>query len=281
MNISNWSPAGKAVGVIAVLCGSGLIYNLFVQERVKTEEIRRKFTQEIADSSARVARMEEERKTSENERLLLASRLESAERRMANVSSTTNREIIRVPYDRLVPTPATGGKDPSVVVIPTPPSLSERDVVELIRETIKTEDKSVTESGKTEDRSETKTVTKTEDKTTKAEDKSETKTVTKTEDETTTKVETKPAADPEPGAIGIGVTDKARPFISFDVTKLPVGPKPLGLGKIGVGGFVETDTRARITDYGPQANYQKKRVFIMGGYGLKEKSVRIGIGVKF
>lgn len=114
-------------------------------------------------------------------------------------------------------------------------------------------------------------------------------TVEKTEDTETRKTETAKSETEKGGfggereaRIGVGVTSARQPFASYDFTQFHLGPRQFGLGKLNAGVFLTRGPLGGI-DGGPQLNVQpgRGRLFLMGGYQIRERATVIGVGFKF
>jgi hypothetical protein len=297
--------------VLVALIVSGLLYGLVVRpgEQVRRRE-RQEYERRFHEVASAASALKTTAESASTQNAFLERQLAEQERRLNNIQTTTSREIVRVPVDRFIPVPGTpGASQPPVVVIQPrdgsdgglpgnrpsgspgngPEGISPKDVVEIIRETIRTEDRSSVERGKTEvEKSGSEAMM-----TAKSAVEMETLAKVEVEEKITAKVEKQEdklaSANSDGGRIGVGVTESANPFLSLDLLELDLGPRPLGLGKLGAGVFGEFDLDLGgvsggwkpLRDFGPQANYTRKQWFGMVGWGVKSEGPRFGIGWKF
>lgn len=308
-SVPKWAvPVGVAV---LVLVAAGLIFDWLKPGGSVTKSEKTVAESRLEESTQLNRQLAETARGALTENEALERQLAEQERRLANLTSETSREIIRylpgqtqtipIPIPTGAATPATPGA-PSVVVVPgakdpLPPQLLAQgftpgQVIEIIRETSKSEDRSVTERGKTETEKSSGESTATSE-TTKLETTKETTEKKEESKVTTEKKETRRANGGGGGRLGVGVTSGADPFLSYDLKQFDLGPKPLGLGKLGAGLFVTGDVSGLSgggsksfgdrLDFGPQLNVQpgKGRLFLMGGYGVRQKKTIIGVGMKW
>lgn len=177
------------------------------------------------------------------------------------------------------PTPETGPAavegDPGAAPSPMPVAAQPQQVEVIVRSS-ETVDKSRTEKTASSEAIETGETTV---------EKTETTDATKTEtakSEAVTKVEKGGSGRDHDARFGVGITSGRQPFASYDLTQLQLGPKAFGLGKLNAGVFLTRSPSVGI-DGGPQVNVQpgKGRLFIMGGYQIREQTPVLGVGFKF
>jgi hypothetical protein len=72
-----------------------------------------------------------------------------------------------------------------------------------------------------------------------------------------------------------------QPFASYDLVQVPLGLRSWKLGSLNAGVYGTGSIDGSDLDGGPQANYQRNRLFGLVGYGLRKQQVDIGIGLKF
>jgi hypothetical protein len=153
--------------------------------------------------------------------------------------------------------------------------------VEVVVRDTRIEDTSVTKSEtKMDTATEVKTV---ETQAAKVDSNSSSTTEVKSDTEVKTEktVKSSPPKNAEPGRLGVGGTTGFDPFVSYDLAKVPLGPRFLGLGGLGAGVYLTGNLDGSNLDGGPQINYQKSRLFGLVGYGLRDQEVDLGIGIKF
>jgi hypothetical protein len=196
-------------------------------------------------------------------------------------------QTIPVPYFPGGNTPANNG--PATGNTPangpgnTPAANGPSNPVQPIEIVVKTTDNTVKSDTQTDQSTETKVDTNTNTKVdTKTDEHTTTDTKTDTHIDTKVSKETGGSGgkDPDGGRLGLGITSAGKPALTFDLAQPILGPKPLGLGKLGLGLFV-TQTDNKKVGFGPQANYTKKYWFVGVGHELTEKKTLFMFGRKF
>jgi hypothetical protein len=283
-----WLFPVTATAVLFVLIITGLIFKPKPTVITKTEQRVEAKSQETTQHQVNTELVRAfETLAQQNQEL--QQRLNKVERKE---SDTNTRTIERI--ERYLPTGGQSGNPAPVIVVPgadasqvpvAVPAQPSRDPIEIITRTIEAIDKSRTSSETMTDTSSKTEVKVDATEKTNVVTKEDTRIGTSTSTTTTAKTETRveePKAAEDGRALGAGVTSAGTPFLSYDITQFQLGPKVLGIGKLGAGLFVTKKISGDgQIDGGPQANYSKGRWMIMGGYQIREKAPIVGVGIKF
>lgn len=308
---------GSLVAFLLCVMGVSLLYRFLVGPELDRYRHEKTVLETRAREAAKLSEdLLETARSTVRENTDLKSRLEAQEKRLQNIKTTTQREIVRMPYPvpgPSAPSPTPAAPGPSVVVVkpegsPTAPvlaqlpgyqpGLSPSQIVEVIRETIHSEERNETE--RTEKHEEARQETRMAEeavetrRTVEAETKKEL--ATRTEH---TETERKQASNRSEGGgrFGLGVSDRGKLLGTYDFYQVPLELGPLKMGRLGGGVFAEThlsptdlgrlgdaftgDASDLLRDYGLQGNYSKGHLGFMLGYGVKSQQLRAGVIYKF
>ncbi len=267
--------------IIAILVISGLVYDrLFSRPKEKI------VTETKIDTKTQEKVIAQEKKQAETEAYLQQIATAMMELRQSK-QTDTNRKETEIRY--IIPPGSTNANTPLIIQTPSGPQslpvIPQTDgtrPVQPIEITVKTSELIDRSKEETNTNTKQETVTNAETK-----EKENSESITETDktlehkEEVKTVVETGGSGNKEISRrLGIALTSQAKPALTYDFVQPNLGPKPLGLGKLGLGAFV-TQTPSNKIGFGPQVNYQRKSLFGGVGYELTEKKTLFMVGLKF